>query len=85
MGICCANFMPISNHCARKRAPLCPLAKSYQVVITLAGCLLLVELAIENTTANAIPLINIFYLFILIERVTFVFCPFELIMLPLIY
>ena len=29
MGICCANFTPISNHCARKRAPLCPLAKSY--------------------------------------------------------
>ncbi len=30
MGIRCANFMPISNHCARKRAPLCPLIKCYQ-------------------------------------------------------
>ena len=30
MGICCANFMPISNRCARRRATLCPLAKCYQ-------------------------------------------------------
>ncbi|SUB63604.1 Uncharacterised protein [Plesiomonas shigelloides] len=29
MGIRCANFMPISNHFARKRAPLCPLIKCY--------------------------------------------------------
>ena len=29
MGIHCANFMPISNHCARKRAALCPLTKCY--------------------------------------------------------
>ncbi len=29
MGIRCANFMPISNHFARKRAPLCPLTKCY--------------------------------------------------------
>ena len=30
MGIRYANFMPISNHCARKRAALCPLTKCYQ-------------------------------------------------------
>ena len=30
MGIRYANFMPISNRCARKRATLCPLAKCYQ-------------------------------------------------------
>ncbi len=30
MGIHCVNFTPISNHCARKRASLCPLARSYQ-------------------------------------------------------
>ncbi len=30
MGIRYANFMPISNHFARKRAPLCPLTKCYQ-------------------------------------------------------
>ncbi|SPZ37430.1 Uncharacterised protein [Plesiomonas shigelloides] len=29
MGIRYANFMPISNHCARKRATLCPLTKCY--------------------------------------------------------
>ena len=29
MGIRCANFMPISNRCARKRATLCPLTKCY--------------------------------------------------------
>ncbi|SPZ37414.1 Uncharacterised protein [Plesiomonas shigelloides] len=29
MGIRCANFMPISNHFARKRATLCPLTKCY--------------------------------------------------------
>ena len=29
MGIRCANFMPISNRCARKRAALCPLTKCY--------------------------------------------------------
>ncbi len=29
MGIRCANFMPISNRCARERATLCPLAKCY--------------------------------------------------------
>ncbi|SBT60937.1 Uncharacterised protein [Plesiomonas shigelloides] len=29
MGIRYANFTPISNHCARKRAPLCPLIKCY--------------------------------------------------------
>ena len=37
MGICCANFTPISNHCARKRAPLCPLAKSYQPFLLFAS------------------------------------------------
>ena len=30
MGIRCANFTPISNRCARKRATLCPLTKCYQ-------------------------------------------------------
>ena len=30
MGIRYANFMPISNHFARGRAPLCPLIKCYQ-------------------------------------------------------
>ena len=30
MGIRYANFMPISNRCARKRATLCPLTKCYQ-------------------------------------------------------
>ncbi|SUB63535.1 Uncharacterised protein [Plesiomonas shigelloides] len=30
MGIRYANFTPISNHFARKRAPLCPLIKCYQ-------------------------------------------------------
>ena len=30
MGIRCANFIPISNRCARKRATLCPLAECYQ-------------------------------------------------------
>ncbi|MGL5759435.1 hypothetical protein, partial [Plesiomonas sp.] len=30
MGIHYVNFMPILNHSARKRASLCPLAKSYQ-------------------------------------------------------
>ncbi|WP_230432212.1 hypothetical protein [Plesiomonas shigelloides] len=30
MGIRYANFMPISNRCARKRAALCPLTKCYQ-------------------------------------------------------
>ena len=30
MGIRCANFTPISNHCACKHAPLCPLVRSYQ-------------------------------------------------------
>ncbi|WP_218185615.1 hypothetical protein, partial [Plesiomonas sp. ZOR0011] len=30
MSIRCANFTLISNHCARKRAPLCPLIKGYQ-------------------------------------------------------
>ena len=30
MGIRYANFTPISNRCARKRAALCPLAKCYQ-------------------------------------------------------
>ena len=30
MGIRCANFTPISNRCARRRATLCPLAKCYQ-------------------------------------------------------
>ncbi|WP_218574445.1 hypothetical protein, partial [Plesiomonas shigelloides] len=34
MGIRYANFMPISNHFARKRAALCPLTKCYQ-----EGCL----------------------------------------------
>ncbi len=29
MGIRYANSMPISNHCARRRAPLCPLIKCY--------------------------------------------------------
>ena len=29
MGIHYVNFMPISNRCARERATLCPLAKSY--------------------------------------------------------
>ena len=29
MGIHCVNFMPISNHFARERAPLCPLTKCY--------------------------------------------------------
>ena len=29
MGIHYVNFMPISNHFARKRASLCPLAKCY--------------------------------------------------------
>ncbi|SUB63576.1 Uncharacterised protein [Plesiomonas shigelloides] len=29
MGIRCANFIPISNRCARRRATLCPLAKCY--------------------------------------------------------
>ena len=33
MGIRYANFMPISNHCARKRAPLCPLIKCYQEIV----------------------------------------------------
>ncbi|SUB63557.1 Uncharacterised protein [Plesiomonas shigelloides] len=32
MGIRYANFMPISNRFARKRATLCPLAKCYQAV-----------------------------------------------------
>ncbi|MCX9457490.1 hypothetical protein IG604_17320 [Vibrio cholerae] len=30
MGIRYANFMPISNRCARRRAALCPLTKCYQ-------------------------------------------------------
>ncbi len=30
MGIRYANFAPISNRCARKRAALCPLTKCYQ-------------------------------------------------------
>ena len=30
MGIRYANFTPISNHFARKRATLCPLTKCYQ-------------------------------------------------------
>ena len=30
MGIRYANFIPISNRCARRRATLCPLAKCYQ-------------------------------------------------------
>ncbi|SBT60946.1 Uncharacterised protein [Plesiomonas shigelloides] len=29
MGIRCANFTPISNHCACKHATLCPLVRSY--------------------------------------------------------
>ncbi|SUB63592.1 Uncharacterised protein [Plesiomonas shigelloides] len=29
MGIRYANFTPISNHFARRRAPLCPLIKCY--------------------------------------------------------
>ena len=29
MGIRYANFMPISNRCARRRAALCPLTKCY--------------------------------------------------------
>ncbi|KAB7702106.1 hypothetical protein GBN33_03125 [Plesiomonas shigelloides] len=29
MGIRYANFTPISNRCARKRATLCPLTKCY--------------------------------------------------------
>ncbi|SPZ37437.1 Uncharacterised protein [Plesiomonas shigelloides] len=32
MGIRYANFMPILNHFARKRAALCPLTKCYQEV-----------------------------------------------------
>ena len=35
MGIRYANIMPISNHFARKRAALCPLAKCYQEGIEL--------------------------------------------------
>ena len=30
MGIRYANFTPISNHFARRRAPLCPLIKCYE-------------------------------------------------------
>ncbi|SUB63596.1 Uncharacterised protein [Plesiomonas shigelloides] len=29
MGIHFVNFTPISNHCACKHAPLCPLVRSY--------------------------------------------------------
>ncbi|SPZ37435.1 Uncharacterised protein [Plesiomonas shigelloides] len=39
MGIHYVNFMPISNHCARKRAPLCPLAKCYQEENLTGSCL----------------------------------------------
>ena len=41
MGIHCVNFMPSSNHCARKRAPLCPLIKCYQerLLINIRGAL----------------------------------------------
>ena len=38
IGIRCANFMPISNHCARKRATLCPLTKCYQEIVLINIC-----------------------------------------------
>ena len=33
MGIHYVNFTPISNRCARMRAPLCPLAKCYIYIV----------------------------------------------------
>ena len=40
MGIRYANFMPISNHFARRRAALCPLIKCYHTLDKI--CILLV-------------------------------------------